>query len=406
LLAGTSPSLAAPAADIPPPGAPALAPPPALQPPVSHPAITPPETTQTRESWRQLMARMPAPKPGCYTATYPSAQWQEVPCTTAPQRPYPRAIGAGPATVGAGDSGDFSAVATGGPITLATGSFKVTGVTSVSDGSGPTTFSLQLNTNTFASTPSTLCASQPGCFAWQQFIYSNSSNCKSGGSCVFIQYWLVNHTSPCSAAPTVAGNSLIFSPATATAAGGCFINGQATAVPTQTALNFGGLILTGGTSSGGQSAQVETSAGTFYKAADPGDLLGIGSNWNTAEYNLFGDCCSKLVTFTPPGATVVVKTIIISGVVVAAPTCSGQSFTAESNNLTLLPPCCPLTVGITFTESTAAGATSACACGAGTSWDPNSAICVPPAPVPPACTIAFSCPDPESHSPPQYEVTC
>src|SRR5271165_7043697 len=144
LLAGTSPSLAAPAADIPPPGAPALAPPPALQPPVSHPAITPPETTQTRESWRQLMARMPAPKPGCYTATYPSAQWQEVPCTTAPQRPYPRAIGAGPATVGAGDSGDFSAVATGGPITLATGSFKVTGVTSVSDGSGPTTFSLQL----------------------------------------------------------------------------------------------------------------------------------------------------------------------------------------------------------------------------------------------------------------------
>jgi len=283
LLAGTSPSLAAPAADIPPPGAPALAPPPALQPPVSHPAITPPETTQTRESWRQLMARMPAPKPGCYTATYPSAQWQEVPCTTAPQRPYPRAIGAGPATVGAGDSGDFSAVATGGPITLATGSFKVTGVTSVSDGSGPTTFSLQLNTNTFASTPSTLCASQPGCFAWQQFIYSNSSNCKSGGSCVFIQYWLVNHTSPCSAAPTVAGNSWIFSPATATAAGGCFINGQATAVPTQTALNFGGLILTGGTSSGGQSAQVETSAGTFYKAADPGDLLGIGSNWNTAE---------------------------------------------------------------------------------------------------------------------------
>jgi len=403
LLAGTLPSLAAPASDIPPPGATAPAPPPTPKPPVSPPAITPPETTQTREAWRQLMARTPAPKPGCYTATYPSAILQEVPCTTAPERPYPRAIGAGPATVGAGGSGDFSATATGGPITLATGSLNVTGVTSVSDGSGPNTFSLQLNTNTFKTK---LCANQQGCVGWQQFIFSNSSNCKSGGSCVFIQYWLINHTSPCPSTPTVAGNIWNFSPATAGAAGGCFINGQAAPVPNQTALNFGGLILTGDASSGGQSAQVETSAGTFYKAADPGDLVAIGGNWTTAEFNLFGDCCTKLASFNTPGATVVIKTILNSGGVVAAPTCASQSFTAESNNLILQPPCCPLSGGITFTESNAAGASSACACQAGTSWDPNGAVCVPLPPVPPACTIAFSCPDPQSHSPPQYEVTC
>jgi len=396
LLAGTSPSVAEPAADIPQPALPLISRPPASQQP----------TTRTREAWRELMARIPAPKTGCYAATYPSAQWQEVPCTTAPKQPY---------VVGKGGAGDSSAQANGGSILSAIGQLKVTGVTSVSDGSGPSTFSLQLNTNTFATDPNaqpaTLCKDSQGnnlagCSGWEQFIYSNSSNCKSGGSCVFIQYWLLNHPSPCPTTPTVANNSWTFAPATAGASSGCYINGQATPVPNQTALNFGELILTASGGHGGQAVTVETSAGTLYGAIDPSDLLGIGSNWNTAEFNLFGDCCTKVATFNL-GATVVVTTRLITTAAVPFPTCPAISFTAESNSLTLLTPCCPLNSGaITFTESNAAGATSACACQAGTSWDPNSATCVPPAPVPPVCSITFWCPTPDSHGPPDYKVTC
>jgi hypothetical protein len=365
-----------------------------------------------------LMKRMPVPKPGCYTATYPTAQWKEVPCTTAPKRPYVGNVG-----------GDYSANV-GAPISGATGQLNVTGVTSVSDGSGPNTFSLQLNTNTFNTA---LCPAnppgQPKCAAWQQFVYSNSSNCASGGSCVFIQYWLLNYPPPCPTSPTIANNTWTYAPAVPGATPGCYINGQATPVPNQTAQQLSGLILTTQGYAGGQYVQVDTSNGAAYHSSDPGDLLGIGSNqislqpwvppfqWTIAQFNLFGDCCTKTATFNP-GAKVGTALVTITTSVdlafcgdfcspVANTTCPSNNFTAESNNLALVPPCCPR-VGpqISYTESNVAGATSACACRAGTSWDPNSGTCAPPPPVPPACTIAFSCPYGSTHAPPQYEIAC
>ena len=57
--------------------------------PSPPPAATQPPSVKTLHDWRRNMAQVPLPKKGCFTASYPNNQWQEVPCTTAPARPYP-----------------------------------------------------------------------------------------------------------------------------------------------------------------------------------------------------------------------------------------------------------------------------------------------------------------------------
>ena len=169
----------------------------------SQPATTGPSqhagpTPTQREDWRRGMAHAPLPTKGCFTSSYPSTQWKEVPCTTAPARPYPPARGPMPDVVGSGN--DASAQVTG-TMSEAVGSFdSVTGVTSETgqvDGSGgqvANTFSLQLNSNFFSGIPACNGAAKPSsCQGWEQFVYSNSA-----GS-AFIQYWLINYNATCPA---------------------------------------------------------------------------------------------------------------------------------------------------------------------------------------------------------------
>jgi hypothetical protein len=333
------------------------------------PAAPQPPSAKNLEIWRKSMRRTPAPKSGCYKSTYPKTEWEEVPCTTAPNRPYQPAAGAKP--VGGG-GGDFAAQISG-KLSSVSGSLGVTGVTSESGPPGQNSFSLQLNTNQFSTNTlqSTLCGNQAGCKGWQQYVYSNLGCGRSDNStsCAFIQYWLVGHASPCPTSPTVANNTWAFSPATATAPQGCYINGKATPVPDQTIAGLGGLTLTGNTSSSAQSAVLATfeggAAALLYTASDPGDLLGInnGNNWNTAEFNVFGDSNGQQAKFLPnPGSTIVVN-VLVGNESSLPPICAQTSFTAESNDLSLVTPCCSNFGSITFTESNVAGATATCACG-------------------------------------------
>src|SRR2546425_7179839 len=55
----------------------------------------PNEETAKREAWRKSMARHPLPKKGCFTASYPSTEWKEVPCSTAPLPLHPPQEGGG-----------------------------------------------------------------------------------------------------------------------------------------------------------------------------------------------------------------------------------------------------------------------------------------------------------------------
>jgi len=265
------------------------------------------------------MARVPAPKKGCFTSSYPSTEWQEVPCTAAPQHPYPPARGPRPDTVGNGT--DVSAQV-GGRISEAIGSFdSVTGVTSVTDPASPVSnFSLQLNSDFF---PTSACNGEgmPGrCGGWQQFVYSNS-----GGA--FIQYWLLNFDTTCPAG----WNEFDFS-------GGndCWKNGpNAVLVPVQDDVaNLVNLSLTGQANSGGTDTVIMATGSNLYSAQNDGSILNLSQGWQAPEFNIVGDCCLTEATFNS-GSTNVVRTSVNYGIP-SAHNCLAAGFTGETNNLSFV----------------------------------------------------------------------
>jgi hypothetical protein len=308
--------------------------PPSAQPTPGPTPAQPPSEAELK-AWRKSIARVPAPKKGCFTSSYPSTEWQEVPCVTPPERPYPPR----PQTVGGGT--DFSAQVTG-QIISATGSFdSVIGVTSETGTTTapppapacssptpnvPNTFALQVNANKFT----TSVCPNPQC-GWQRFIYTNSQ-CGGGTACAFIQYWLLNPGSSCPSGWTQFQNGTQLQ---------CFQNAPSAAgVPSpQQITNLGQLELTGGVSATGDTATI--AVGTkAYSTAPNSDVLNLaqGQSWQVAEFNLVGDGCGSQAVFQ--GApTIVVRTSVLTGSA-NAPNISPQAFTAETNNLTLVPPQC------------------------------------------------------------------
>src|SRR5262249_19729329 len=123
------------------------------------------------KAWRENMAKTPTPKDGCFKSTYPNTQWEEVPCTTAPDRPYPRAVGPRQDIVGGG--GGFAAQVAGS-ISDAVGFFD-SATSTISEIGGANNFSLQLNTNQFNTASCTPPAPVPTprcCQGWQLFFSS------------------------------------------------------------------------------------------------------------------------------------------------------------------------------------------------------------------------------------------
>lgn len=285
------------------------------------------------EAWHKEMARHPFPKKGCHRAKHPSRQWQEVPCTTPPNRPYP------PSGV---EAHRHFAAETSGLISSSIGSFEsVDNVTNEKDG----TFSLQLNSSFFTSPA---CKSA-GCVAWQQFIYSSREGT------AFMQYWLLGHGAPCPKGWT--SNP----PA-------CWRNSEkAVQVGKYEITQLAGLALGGSTVAGGKDRVTMKTPDSTVHTAGEDSVLGLAQGWRYAEFVVVGDGGGAEAVFNP-GATIVVRTDIDDGTT-TAPRCATRVFTAETNNLSLVAPCCPhggSSPGIVFTLSSAKDATSTCA-GAGAS---------------------------------------
>ncbi len=166
------------------------------QPPAKQaPTITSQELTKqpspvNQQTWRKEMVRVPHPKKGCFMSSYPSMEWQEVPCIPASKRPYP------PRPQVGGDTPDFEARVQG-TISSAAGSFEnVAGVTTETGTGGENSYSLQLNTNWFHTTACRGAADPLGCRGWQQFVYANPGPPFLSGA-VFISYWLIGWGTTC-----------------------------------------------------------------------------------------------------------------------------------------------------------------------------------------------------------------
>ena len=318
--------------------------------PTAQPQALSPEERQKREEWQRSMSQIPMPKKGCFNSSYPSLEWHEVPCGQSSKFPNPPAEGPRPNIVGNGN--DISAEVSGPPISSAIGSFdSVTPATATVSGrwggnpNAANAFTLQINSQ-FFQTPA--CQQVVGCTGWQQFIYSQ--NQCNNSPCVFMEYWLRNFGPVCPPGrPWIqSGNS-------------CWFNSASTPAPAVTAAQLQGTTLTG-TAEGGTDTVVLTSAAGTATATAADSVLSLQQQWNTAEFNIFGDCCSTQANFSA-GTTVVTRTRVINRST-DAPACVTQGFTSETNNLNFGPsPPAASAPGpaVIFTTSSAGGSPSNCA---------------------------------------------
>jgi predicted extracellular nuclease len=133
---------------------------------------------------------------------------------------------------------------------------------------------------------------------------------------------------------------------------------MATPVPIQTIQQLGILMLAGEATQGGIDTAILATPGLVY-ARPSKDILNLATAWNTAEFNVFGDCCRSEANFNS-GSTLVVRIMLVPG----TPTCKSQGFTSETNNLYFvkagISPNSGTTPAIIFTESSTPSTTNPC----------------------------------------------
>jgi len=338
---------------------------PKTSPASSAATATRPQIAKTREDWHKSLLQLPHQKIGCYKSSFPRVEWKAVTCGTPP--PYPIQPAHGPAkhfVVGGGGSNDFAAHPTG-TITGVEGTFPSVSAGITESGpianSGPSlpdTYTLQVNSNQFSSSA---CAGSPNgnCKGWEQFVYENNS----GVHRVFIQYWLIKYNAPC---PSAAWTQLSFSGIPDIY---CFQStGTSSLMAGVTAANLNNLKM--GASVTASSDQVVVTVGGDSAMISGLNAVAAAAGWTDAEFNIFGDGGNSLgggQAGFGPNSTIIVKTTVHNGTK-SAPACSLESFTGETNSLTLVgmaPIPTQASPAIEFTESNVPGSAAACMTAAG-----------------------------------------
>jgi hypothetical protein len=290
-------------------------------------------------SWKQSIAKTPAPAAGCFSADFPSVQWRRISCTVAPLRPYVPRSGGTSRTVGDGD--DYAAVSGANLTSAATGSFPVvSGVTSEKNNGHSSEYSLQLNSNFFSGSKACAKAKKPAsCLSWEQFVFSEEGGPEAGGL-LFIQYWLIGFNKKCPSGWMTFGSD-------------CFRNSDsAVNVPKQTIQQLGNLQLTGSTVSGGLDTIALTTAAHAYSVTESDSVVTLAKFWNASEFNVIGNGNASGAVFNK-GASITVNIALADGVT-TAPVCQANAgTTGETNNLKLGK--CNVSAGalpsVKFTES-------------------------------------------------------
>lgn len=265
-----------------------------------------------RETWRRALLRIPRPKRGCFAASYPKLEWREVACTAAPNVPYQ------PKSDAVGGKTDYSA-SVSNLLTMAEGGFgtsRVTSETGYAHGQPPelsNTYSIQINTSPFVTTACSGAADPSSCKGWQQFLYT------SAGTAAFMQYWLVKYATTCPDGWHTYKQD-------------CYRNSPAVTVPTVPITSLSSTVLTGSVNASTDTPDFSVGSSVYSTSGDD-SVLYLSNGWNTAEFNIFGDCCGSVANFNA-GAILFVNMHVDNGSS-NAPNCIMEGFTGESNNLTL-----------------------------------------------------------------------
>lgn len=303
------------------------------------PAVNADTTSLT--TWHQEMSQTPTPGAGCYTAAYPSLTWQSTTCVTPPSIPF---------TVGNGCCDSIGNAPSGGVLGNVEGyvssesgysSEKSTGGSGVpsSCNDASNCYSIQVNTNMWSNSSST-CSSTSGvvCY-WEQFIFDYNYP-TSGEGQILMQFWILYGGALCSSYPY---SATYWPNGWQGSSGACFINSAAVTVPNaDTPQYLYDYSLDGNTienTIGGNPADsmVFCDSVNCYSTGVPDALLGLQSNWEHVEWNVFGLCCSAQAQFSGTGTSGTdlhneVKEWNGNGNAFSTTTSSG-SYTSETNNL-------------------------------------------------------------------------
>jgi hypothetical protein len=351
-----------------------------------------------RLAWHRKMATVAKPTSGCFTATFPSEEWKETQCTTAPKMPHRRpppltkrvsptppaeAHAEPPGLAVAGNGNDLVAVAVGGPISAAEGYFNQTmdiqTVADVSPNQSVTgAYALQINVDPFSTPAACAHAQNPqSCLGWLQYLFMNDNN----GSLALMEVWLFNFGPTCPGQgsvpqlPGVPAGTLWYS-----TGNDCVFDSPTTPLlAVQPISSIGQLRMRAEARAGGQdSVTITFPDGSIHGVAIPDAILNLSAVWKQVEFNVFGYVNAQRAIFNS-GAALVTNIGVENGTT-NAPTIINTGFTGETNNFNLVSPGCSeagVTPGIAFEEITVPYQ--------------ESLACPPKIPVPPPVTQATLC---------------
>ncbi len=282
------------------------------------------------EAWRTAIVHTPVPKQGCFEARYPIKSWAQVRCVAAPMRPFVPVDGRGSFTVGDGD--DYTAQVTG-LISSGEGSFPAVKHLKSESGDGEANqYTLQMNSQFFASPRCSGAKNPASCLGWEQFVYYT-------GGVTFMQYWLINYSAKCPSGWMAYGSD-------------CYTNSNGVNTPAFKAKKLHTLKLSGSAVANGIDTVTLSTPTKAYSVTGEDSVVTLASYWNAAEYNVFGPGGGSEASFNA-GASITVLIALTDGLS-AAPSCVPDSgTTGETNNLNLGP--CTTSGGSTpsvmFTET-------------------------------------------------------
>jgi hypothetical protein len=320
-------------ATLPQPGDAAASPPAAVE----NPAFAAASEAQ-RENWRQTLARTPRPDRGCFRAEFPDTHWQSVPCDYS-RRPLRLPLGGGGArleTVG-GASKDMMAQVPGG-ITQAEGSFESVTTSGATDSlAGAGKYSLQINTEFFDTKVCNGQGTGSTCQGWQQFVYDYDGSTS-------IQYWLNDYGPPSYTCPSPHGAScdgtFVYTDGWCEFAlygrTYCAVNSATRHASAAAPTALGSVKVQGNAAvgTGGTDSFTATVGGAAQGVNGGNYFSDLATKWHEAEFNVFGYGNSSRVNFDA-NTTLGVRVGVDSGAS-AAPGCDFNSFTAETNNLSIV----------------------------------------------------------------------
>jgi hypothetical protein len=321
-----------------------------------------PEEYRRQEDWRASMSSTRPPRKGCFTAKFPSKEWQEVPCVPSPDHPMAPRGGVIPQVVGNGN--DIAAMAPSGFISRATGTMTLSNVTSESGQIGAVgpqvanAYTLQINTNRFQTSVCSLAPTpNPDCRGWEQFVFENNNVSHRA----FIQYWLIKFNATCPAGWTQFPDPPDIYCVIVTNSTG------AVNTPPVPVTNLGQVTLTGEANAAGDSITMTIGASVFSRVGD--NAVNAAAGWKIAEFNVLGDGGSAVGVGSQAvfnaGAAIEMRTRVnYDNGGTDPPICVAQGFTAETNNLSFgptAPTASPPGPALIFAESIAGGSPSNCA---------------------------------------------